>query len=457
MTLRARLAVAFFVVLLGPVLLGAVLVASVLVTAGSPEARLNQANVGVRMAVAARCQHLAATAHGLALDTAVRGDPFAVKPADAPSPWVLCGVGPSSVPLPPGTRYGGLAARAEVRGPGGSLIGYAYAVQPLDPAFLDQLSAAAGTRLTLLDEGGEAGARLEAGASQPLPLALSSSPAPPPGEGFPVLIAVGLVAGLIAAVLGWWLAGLATRPLGVLLGAVDRVAAGDLTARPRVGGRDEAGLLSHGIDRLIGEMQESQRLSVTDALTGLGNVRHLADSLRREVERASRFGRALGVLVLDLDRFKTVNDTYGHRAGDSVLVEFALRVRGVIREVDLAFRQGGEEFVILLPETDVPGSLTAARRIGEAVRERPFTIGHRRGVVDHVAPEVIAPITVSIGVAVFPRHALTGTEVLDAADEALYAAKAAGRDTFVLASVVVPEQRSRASGGTTSPATMAAG
>jgi len=453
---RARLAVAFFVVLLGPVLLGAVLVASVLVTAGPPEAQLDQANLGVRMAVAARCQHLAATAHGLALETAIRGDPLAVSPADAPSPWVLCGVGPSSVPLPPGNRYGGLAARAEVRGPSGSLIGYAYAVQPLDQAFLDQLSAAAGARLTLLDEGGEAGARLELGASQPLPLALSTSPAPP-GEDFPVLIAAGLAAGLIAGVLGWWLAGLATRPLGVLLGAVDRVAAGDLTARPRVGGRDEAGLLSHGIDRLIAEMQESQRLSVTDALTGLGNVRHLAESLRREVERASRFGRALGVLVLDLDRFKTVNDTYGHRAGDSVLVEFALRVRGVIREVDLAFRQGGEEFVILLPETDVPGSLTAARRIGEAVRERTFTIGHRRGVVDHGAPDVMVPITVSIGVAVFPRHALTGTEVLDAADEALYAAKAAGRDTYVLANGVVPEQRSRASGGTTSPATTAAG
>ena len=132
------------------------------------------------------------------------------------------------------------------------------------------------------------------------------------------------------------------------------------------------------LNELITAMQETQRLSVTDALTGLGNVRHLAESLRLEIERASRFGRALGVLVLDLDHFKNVNDQYGHRAGDAVLVEFAGRLRRVVREVDLSFRQGGEEFVILLPETDVAGSLTAARRIGEAVRGRPFPWSGRR-------------------------------------------------------------------------------
>jgi len=188
--------------------------------------------------------------------------------------------------------------------------------------------------------------------------------------------------------------------------------------------------------------------------------------MRRETERATRFGRTLGVLLLDLDHFKDVNDRYGHRAGDTVLVEFAQRVRRVVREVDLSFRQGGEEFVILLPETDVAGSLTAARRIGEAIRETPFSLG-----------DTEVDVTVSVGVAVFPRHSRSATGIIDAADEALYAAKRAGRDTFALADVafvaMAPRQvvtalpvratpvrlaeASGASGGSTSPRTSPAG
>ncbi len=122
--------------------------------------------------------------------------------------------------------------------------------------------------------------------------------------------------------------------------------------------------------------QEAQRLSLTDPLTGLWNYRYLRESIRREVERASRFGRMLAVLALDLDRFKEVNDTYGHTAGDAVLVEFARRISGVVREVDLAFRQGGEEFVVLLPETDADGAAIVARRIGAAVRDD--TVRRRR-------------------------------------------------------------------------------
>jgi diguanylate cyclase (GGDEF)-like protein len=260
-----------------------------------------------------------------------------------------------------------------------------------------------------------------------------------------VSIAVLLAAGVVASALAWWLAGLATRPLGALVDAVERAAAGDLTVRCRVRGRDEAGRLGAGLDRLIAETQETRLLSVTDALTGLGNLRHLRDGLRLEVERASRFGRTLGVLVLDLDHFKTVNDRYGHRAGDAVLAEVARRMRGLLREVDRTFRQGGEEFVILLPETDVAGCVTVARRIRDAMRARPFSIR---------CVGVVVPVTVSIGIAVLPRHGLTEVEVLHAADLALYEAKTAGRDTYALA---VPEQRvpglaraGGASNGTTS-------
>ncbi|MFU8853928.1 diguanylate cyclase [Micromonospora sp. SL1-18] len=172
--------------------------------------------------------------------------------------------------------------------------------------------------------------------------------------------------------------------------------------------------------------EEAQRLSLTDPLTGLWNYRYLRESIRREVERANRFGRMLSVLALDLDRFKNVNDTWGHAAGDAVLVEFARRVRGEIREVDLAFRQGGEEFVVLLPETDARGAAIVAERLGAVIRDQPVPVDGHSGPVR-------VPVTVSIGIAVYPDHAATGQQVLDAADDALYAAKSAGRDGYRLA------------------------
>jgi GGDEF domain-containing protein len=133
-----------------------------------------------------------------------------------------------------------------------------------------------------------------------------------------------------------------------------------------------------------------------------------------------------------------------------VLVEFARRLSRETREVDLVFRQGGEEFVALLPETDAAGAAVLAQRLGTAVRGEPVVIAQRHGIAVRgepvIPPRGIAPpstpgrptqpsvqITVSIGIAVYPDHALTPRAVLDAADDALYAAKAAGRDTYRVA------------------------
>ena len=157
--------------------------------------------------------------------------------------------------------------------------------------------------------------------------------------------------------------------LGVLA-LYDRLGCDEFDDADLVTLRTFAGQAAVAVDN-VRVHEEAQRLSLTDPLTGLCNYRYLRESLRREVERASRFGRMLGVLALDLDRFKEVNDTYGHAAGDAVLAEFARRIRGEIREVDLAFRQGGEEFVVLLPETDAPAARDrgrAARRGGPATR-----------------------------------------------------------------------------------------
>lgn len=166
--------------------------------------------------------------------------------------------------------------------------------------------------------------------------------------------------------------------------------------------------------------QEAERLSTTDALTGVWNFRYLSMSLAREIERSSRFHRPLAVLMLDLDHFKAVNDTYGHARGDSVLREIAQRVQEHVREVDTFARYGGEEFVVVLPETSVEGATQLADRICQAVRREPFT----------VPGEEPLHVTVSIGGAAFPAHGSSAATLMRAADKALYVAKEDGRDRW---------------------------
>ena len=173
--------------------------------------------------------------------------------------------------------------------------------------------------------------------------------------------------------------------------------------------------------------RETSRLSVTDGLTGLWNYRYFQLALAKEVERATRFERPLALLMLDLDHFKQVNDRYGHQRGDAVLVELAERIRGLVRDVDILARYGGEELVVVLPETDEAGAVQAAERIRRAVRDLPF------GVSSGAPAQPAVAVTLSIGVAVFPLHGTGPTELHRAADAALYAAKHAGRDTWRLA------------------------
>jgi diguanylate cyclase (GGDEF)-like protein len=183
--------------------------------------------------------------------------------------------------------------------------------------------------------------------------------------------------------------------------------------------------------------EETRRLSVTDPLTGVGNMRQLSTTLSREVERASRFGHQLSVLMLDLDHFKQVNDNHGHAFGDVVLREFARRLSDCVREVDMVARYGGEEFAVVLPETDADGASRVAERVLQSARAQPFG-GHadREGQPQN--------LTVSIGVASFPAHGRGAAELIRSADGALYAAKRTGRDRWCVAGVsgdarVVPQ------------------
>ena len=166
--------------------------------------------------------------------------------------------------------------------------------------------------------------------------------------------------------------------------------------------------------------RDVSRMAVTDALTGLANYRSFTDTIGREVERSVRFGRPVALVLLDIDHFKHVNDTLGHQRGDAVLVELAERVQSEVRDIDTVARYGGEELVVVLPETGVHGAEQAAERIRSAIAARPFG----------TLPEVPVHVTVSLGVAVHGVHGTTAAGLLRGADEALYEAKAAGRNTW---------------------------
>jgi len=154
-----------------------------------------------------------------------------------------------------------------------------------------------------------------------------------------------------------------------------------------------------------------------DGLTGLANRRQCEESLTDELARVDRFGGSLAIVVADLDWFKDVNDRYGHPAGDSLLRDFASLLRETLRDVDLAGRWGGEEFLLILPGTDLAGGAQVAERVRAALATR---------LVVTVEGTAI-PVTASFGVAAVPP-ARTAAEVFAAADAALYEAKRAGKN-----------------------------
>jgi diguanylate cyclase (GGDEF)-like protein len=169
--------------------------------------------------------------------------------------------------------------------------------------------------------------------------------------------------------------------------------------------------------------EEAQRLSLTDGLTGTWNRRFMQMQFRQVLATATRFGRPFSILMLDLDNFKQINDTFGHQRGDEILVEFAERVKLALREVDTFARYGGEEFICLLAETDMMGAITTAEKIREAISAEPFGD----------APERQVSLTVSIGIASYPEHGESYAALVESADQAMYRAKQLGRDRVTVA------------------------
>jgi two-component system, cell cycle response regulator len=175
-------------------------------------------------------------------------------------------------------------------------------------------------------------------------------------------------------------------------------------------------------ERLRDNVQMSIEMAVTDALTGLHNRRYMETHLAALVEQAAARGKPLTVLVLDIDHFKAINDTYGHDAGDDVLREFATRVRKSIRGIDLACRYGGEEFVIVMPETDMVVASMVAERLRRRIATEPFPMRQ---------PSKSIEVTISIGLADLGAPDETVATILKRADQALYRAKRDGRNRVV--------------------------
>lgn len=167
------------------------------------------------------------------------------------------------------------------------------------------------------------------------------------------------------------------------------------------------------------QMEDELKYSAThDALTGLYNRNVLDQRLNDEIHRASRYNHAMSVFMLDIDHFKSINDTYGHRSGDTILHNFAKLLESSIRNTDYAARYGGEEFIVILPETPLAKAEELAERLRKRIAEYSFLI----------EPDKQVKLTVSIGIATFPELAQSPQNLLEVADSAMYAAKEAGRN-----------------------------
>jgi diguanylate cyclase (GGDEF)-like protein len=170
-------------------------------------------------------------------------------------------------------------------------------------------------------------------------------------------------------------------------------------------------------------VERIQELTITDDCTGLYNARHLYKTLEAEVYRSARFGYEFTVLFIDLDYFKRVNDTHGHLAGSKLLNEVGYTIKSNLRLIDFAFRYGGDEFVILLPQTGKDSALVVARRLLEVFRSSSFLQS------DGLKLNVRA----SIGVAAYPEDARSVHEIIRQADEMMYAVKNSSRDSIGVA------------------------
>lgn len=233
-----------------------------------------------------------------------------------------------------------------------------------------------------------------------------------------------LVTAFLAGIFGCVLLSKAvTMPLKRLISATRAVELGNLEVSVPVDSSDELGELSDAFNKMVVGLKDSTDKLIeranTDSLTELFNHRYFQERLRSEIRRAERYERPLSVIMLDIDHFKTLNDTHGHPVGDSVLRDTARILEGEgRRDIDVITRYGGEEFALIVPETELEGAMIVAERIRLAIQRHAF-LGKGGETI---------PVTVSLGVAQFPIHSSEPEGLIMAADLAMYQSKSMGRN-----------------------------
>jgi diguanylate cyclase (GGDEF)-like protein len=210
-------------------------------------------------------------------------------------------------------------------------------------------------------------------------------------------------------------------PLKALTRAVLRVADGDLDVSVHIHRNDELGMVTGMFNDMVSRLKKSQakleQLALTDPLTGLANRKQIMADVATNFGRYRRYSTEFSILMIDIDLFKTVNDSHGHPAGDAVLIQIGLILRETLRVLDSAGRYGGEEFLVILGKTDIHMALPIAERIRQVVAQHVF-----------VYEDVSLRLTISVGVAGVTSKDHAGESLIGRADKALYEAKAAGRN-----------------------------
>ncbi len=242
-------------------------------------------------------------------------------------------------------------------------------------------------------------------------------------------IIVGALSLCFAVLLAFLISRYITRSIVKLTHGVRQVANRNFTFKVDIHSKNEIGELADTFNEMVDrlnshrkDLEEKQRelelLARTDALTGLNNHRHFMDQLTYEIKRAVRYNSPLSVMILDLDDFKRVNDTYGHLIGDRVLIMIAGLITQHVRSTDITARYGGDEFCVVLPNTTAQGARLVARKMREEIADMVFPVDG----------ETAFHITCSIGLAQFHKDMKNSLVILKFADQALYKAKSAGRN-----------------------------
>lgn len=242
-----------------------------------------------------------------------------------------------------------------------------------------------------------------------------------------IVVVLILISLAIATFSGLALARSILTPLKTLEEGASRLGNGELGHRIPSLGLDEFARLTDTFNAMASRIQSAHQtladLSIRDSLTGLRNNGEFHRLLTAETARSIRYKHRFTLLMVDIDHFKRINDTFGHPAGDTALRHLATVLTSVMRPVDCIARYGGEEFAIILPETALKGGQQVAERLCQTIYKTPVEVGAQQTI----------DISISIGLAVFPDHASNGADLIAVADQALYAAKRAGRNQVQIA------------------------